>query len=241
MVPMARPAEPDSQLLRIALLEDDRLLRERILLPRLADYGFEVVGMETAAELEAHLAREVPHIVVMDVGLPDADGFALAQDLRRRHPLLGIVMLTGRNASIDRVRGLSEGADAYLAKPVEVELLAATLQSLARRLRAIEGMPAPGRGWRLDANGWSLVAPGGASVPLTRSERRLVARLLQESGTPVARDQLIAAVTDDVHQFDPHRLESMVHRLRRKVATLGAGPLPLQAVHGEGYVFSDPG
>lgn len=231
------PAE--RPLLSIALLEDDSLLRERILLPRLADYGFDVTGMETAAELEAYLQRRTPQIVVMDVGLPDADGFALAQELRRRHPTLGIVMLTGRSATPDRVRGLSEGADAYLAKPVEVEVLAATLQSLARRLQVVE--PDRGKGWRLDPSGWSLLTPAGTHVPLTRSERRLMASLLRQPGMPVSREALIAAITDDVLQFDPHRLESMVHRLRRKVATLGAGPLPLQAVHGEGYLFSESG
>ncbi len=194
--------------------------------------------METAAELEAHLARSMPHIVVLDVGIPDADGFGLAQDLRRRYPDLGIVMLTWRNGTSDRVRGLSEGADAYLAKPVEVEVLAATLQSLARRLRLM--VPDHGKGWRLDASGWCLLSPAAGSIPLTRAERRLLGRLLEcPAGTLVLREQLIKAMTEDVHQFDPHRLESVIHRLRRKVTALGAGALPLRAVHGEGYVFGN--
>lgn len=226
----------DQNLLRIVLLEDDSLLRERILLPRLADYGLDVTGMETAAELEAYLSRMIPHILVLDVGLPDADGFTLAQRMRRQHPGMGIVMLTGRGSTPDRVRGLSEGADAYLAKPVEVELLAATLQSVARRLRLIE--VDRGRGWRLDAGGWNLLTPAAVPVPLTRGERKLVSRLLQTPGIPVLREDLIASMTEDVHQFDPHRLESMVHRLRRKATTIGGAALPLQAVHGEGYVFN---
>ncbi|MEN4904731.1 response regulator [Luteimonas sp. TWI1416] len=72
--------------LTIALLEDDDMLRERILLPRLADFGFQIEGMASAAELEQRLRRGVPDIVVLDVGLPDASGYDVARSLRMRHP-----------------------------------------------------------------------------------------------------------------------------------------------------------
>lgn len=220
---------------RIVLLEDDALLRERILLPGLANYGFLATGLETAAELEDHLQSHAADIVVLDVGLPDADGFAVARELRRRFPGIGIVMLTGRGDTPDRVRGLSLGADAYLAKPVEVELLAATLHSLARR---VQGAPAQPQGWRLDANGWCLLSPEGDSIALTKTERRLLQPLVAAAGEVVGREALIGALTDNVHDFDPHRLDSLVHRLRRKVASTCGAQLPLQAVHGEGYVFN---
>src|SRR5262245_51042036 len=133
--------------LRIALLEDDPVLRDRILVPGLANFGFAVTGMDTAARLRDLLGSTTFDIVVLDLGLPDADGFSLAGDIRAGYPDIGIVMLTGRGATPDRVRGLSQGADAYLSKPVEIELLAATLHSLARRLHG----PAPAvRRWHLD-------------------------------------------------------------------------------------------
>lgn len=224
--------------LRIALLEDDAALRDRILMPGLANYGFAVSGMETAAQLHAHLRAHSVDIVVLDVGLPDQDGFVVAREVRAAFPGIGIVMLTGRGETPDRVRGLSEGADAYLAKPVEIELFAATLHSLARRLRGVPGSPAIRR-WHLDTNGWCLVSPSGRTVALSKTERRVVDRLTTIPGQLVTRDEMIAALTDNVFDFDPHRLDSLISRLRRKVADTCGEPLPLVAVHGEGYVLND--
>lgn len=226
--------------LRVALLEDDAVLRDRILLPGLANFGFAMVGMETASELRDHMRAGAFDIVVLDVGLPDADGFTLARHLREESPGMGIVMLTGRGETCDRVRGLSQGADAYLAKPVEIDLLAATLHSLARRLRGAT-TSATAKGWHLDENGWCLVSPGGGTVALTKTERRLVERLTVSRGQLVARDVLIAAMTSNVYDFDPHRLDSMIYRLRRKVADGCGEAFPLQAVHGEGYVLTGTG
>lgn len=213
------------------------MLRDRILLPGLAGFGFDVSGMATAAILRDAMQSTAFDIVVLDVGLPDADGFVLAGDLRAGNPAIGIVMLTGRGETPDRVRGLSQGADAYLSKPVEISLLAATLHSLARRLRDAPGV-AVARHWHLDTDGWCLVSPMGKTVALTRTERRVVDCLMAAPGQLVTREELIAALTPNVHDFDPHRLDSLIHRLRRKVAACGQ-PLPLTALHGEGYVLHD--
>ena len=236
-MPLPPRESPSADVLQVALLEDDALLRERILLPGLLNYGFAVTGMETAAELEQHLQGSAADIVVLDVGLPDADGFEVARQLRARFPDIGIVMLTGRGETPDRVRGLSQGADAYLAKPVEIELLAATLHTLARRVQRLQSAPVA-RDWRLDSNGWCLLSPAGDSIALTKGERRLLQPLFAAAGDVVARETLIAALTDNVHDFDPHRVDSMIHRLRRKVVAACGAQLPLQAVHGEGYVFN---
>lgn len=233
---MTRPTDADYAL-QVALLEDDAMLRERILLPGLANFGFVATGLETVAELHSHLRAQTADIVVLDVGLPDGDGFAVTRELRTRFPAIGIVMLTGRGDTPDRVRGLSEGADAYLSKPVEIELLAATLHSLARRMRNLPP-PAASKRWQLDANGWCLVSPSGRAVALTKTERRLSHSLVTAGGGVVSRDALIASLTDNIHDFDTHRLDSMIHRLRRKVADACGEPLPLTAVHGEGYVLT---
>lgn len=221
--------------LHLVLLEDDDLLRDRILLPRLAQFGFEVRATGSAAGLHALVAQRTPDLFVLDIGLPDGDGFTLARSLRGSLPDAGIVILTGRGDSVDRVRGLFEGADAYLAKPVEIDVLVATLYSVARRLKPTK---APVGRWELSADEWFLRSPAGGQVMLTKGERRLLESLLQHANEVLPRESLIAVLTDDVDAFDPHRLDSMVHRLRRKVlATLGE-PLPLNAVHGTGYVLT---
>ncbi|GAB3093443.1 response regulator transcription factor [Lysobacter terrae] len=224
--------------LRILLLEDDVDLREQVLLPGLTDYGFSVSGVSSAAALYDRLNTEVPDIVVLDLGLPDADGFSVGQAVRALLPHIGIIMLTGYVEMAHQLRGLNHGADAYLMKPVQLDLLAANLRSLARRLRG-RAAPVAAQRWNFDAGDWCLTSPNGRSVALSKTEQRVMSRLSNALGQLVTREQLVAAVTDDVHDYDPHRIESLVHRLRRKVATQCGEPLPLMAVHGKGYVLSD--
>ncbi len=224
-------------ILRLLLIEDDALLRERVLLPRLAQFGFDVTAIGQVEELAEAMARRLPDIVVLDIGLPGRDGFEVARTLRAQYADIGIVMLTGRSDTTDRVRGLSEGADAYLSKPVEIDVLVATLHSVARRLGRTTAPARGGGDWRLDSDDWLLLSPRGERVILSKTERLLLEELMREPGRVLSREALIGALTDDVLAFDPHRLDSLIHRLRRKVLAAAGEPLPLNAVHGRGYVL----
>jgi DNA-binding response OmpR family regulator len=224
------------QPIRVIVVEDDDDLREDIIVPMLRDHGFETIGLATAAELFARLKSFDPAVIVLDVGLPDDSGFAVARRLRRESAV-GIVMLTGLREEPDQVRGLANGADAYLAKPVSQHLLIATLRSVVRRL-----MPATSPSafpWQLEAEGWRLVTPNDKSVDLTAMERTVMMRLLASIGTPVPRETLISDLAfGQADDFDPHRLDMVVHRLRRRVAAVSEMALPLRAVRGLGYVIT---
>ncbi len=231
--------------LKVAVLEDDDALREDILIPTLVDYGFHVNGARTARELYRLMLDRRFDLVVLDLGLPDEDGISVASHLRETGDL-GLVMLTASREKHDRVRALEESVDAFLTKPVDPDIFAATLHSVARRLHlhasscpsepALPGVaPAP---WRLEANGWLLVAPDGQSVALTTPEHDLLSMLMRDTDQPVSRETLIGVLTRNVYDFDPHRLEMMVHRLRRKVKKQVGQPLPLLTVRGAGYLFA---
>ncbi|OOG49579.1 hypothetical protein B0E50_05565 [Rhodanobacter sp. C01] len=227
-----------SDLLHVMLLDDDELLRDRVLAPRLRQFGFDVTAIGRMAEMAAAVEMQRPDIVLLDIGLPDSDGFTVVRWLHAELPGTGIVMLTGRSENIDRVRGLSEGADAYLSKPVEIDVLVATLQSLARRLKLSPACAAAENVWRLDSNDWLLLSPTSGRVALSKAERCLLEKFMQHPNQVVSRESLIGTLTNDVHEFDPHRLDSLIHRLRRKVlATLGQS-LPLDAIYGQGYLFA---
>ena len=220
----------------VLLLEDDVLLRDRVLVPKLQQFGFEVMATGRATEMRAAISRRVPDIIVLDVGLPDGDGFDVARMLRAEHTNIGIVMLTGRSESLDVVRGLSEGADAYLAKPVEIDVLVATLYSVARRLRP--PTPIGESTWRLSSDQWFLLSPAGGKVRLSKAERRLLIALMKQPNEVVLRESLIDALTDDAVGFDPHRVDAVIYRLRRKVLTNLREPLPLDVVHGTGFLLA---
>jgi DNA-binding response OmpR family regulator len=225
--------------LQVAVLEDDAELRENILVPMLSRFDFEVQGFATSIDLFQAMLVRAFDLLVLDIGLPDADGFTVARRLRENFAI-GIVILTGRRATADQVKGLTEAADAWLVKPVEVEVIAATLHSLARRMRLNSSekvATAVAAQWRLAPEGWRLHAPGDGSMALNQSERRLLTRLFAVPGELVTHDELISTLITAAEDVDLHRLEMLIHRLRRKVSTKFGKHLPLRSVRGRGYVI----
>ncbi|MBM7332942.1 MAG: response regulator transcription factor [Alcanivorax sp.] len=228
--------------LNVVVVEDDAEQRE-LVINEIAAKGFNVKGCADATALWRHLTVSHCDLIVLDVGLPGEDGLSVAEHLRTSSQV-GIVMLTGYSASADQVRGLRHGADAYLTKPVDYPVLVATLESLGRRLRGRHAPP-PAAGqeqgdgdWQLVADGWKLRTPDQQDVILTAYERDMLRCLIRASGRPIDRESLIGALTRDVHDFDPHRLEMVIYRLRRKIRAVSECTLPLEAVRGVGYLVN---
>ncbi|WP_229720796.1 response regulator transcription factor [Dyella nitratireducens] len=229
------------QHLHVVVLEDDAALRQQILLPALRRHGFAVQGAACAAELYRHMLARSFDIAVLGIGLDHDSGLAVTQHLRGMSEI-GIVVLTGDADRERHTYALNAGADICLTKPVDVKVLSATLQSLARRLMRrvsrVDDHATTAHGWRLDAGGWRLVSPYGKAVALTSSEQCVVTLLAQQKGQPVPRESLIRSLSHRAEEFDPHRLEMMVHRLRRKVLAQTGERLPLLAARGVGYLLS---
>lgn len=225
----------------ILVVEDDAELRDEILRPGLHEAGFETVGAGSAIDAYRSMLSRDYSMFILDVGLPDEDGFTLARNLRTLTNA-GIIMLTGRlRSNLDQARGLDLGADAYITKPVDMGVLAATVRSILRRIADVTAPPprrAAATGWQLDLGGWNLVAPGGRKVPLTQAERMLLDLLFASASETVTRAAILALLTRDLQDFDPHRLEMLVHRLRRKVFAETGETFPLRAVRGVGYVLT---
>src|ERR1700756_4440291 len=166
--------------LHIAVLEDNWELRQEILLPALRDYGFHAHGAATAAALYRMMLTQHFDMLVLDIGLPDEDGFTVARHLRGISKDLGIVMLSNREGREHHLNALQSGADFFLTKPVDLELLAAILHNLSRRLTrhvpddAAADIVSSGP-WRLEGGGWRLVSPQEKRVALTHLEQCLVA------------------------------------------------------------------
>jgi len=226
----------------VVVVEDDDEMRE-LMVSELSDHSSNVVGVASAEALYRHLAVHDCDIVVLDVGLPGEDGYSVARHLRRKSDV-GIVMLTARGGSRDMVRGLETGADLYLAKPVDMDVLIASLVSLARRLgdttpvsAAIPVRQSP-LAWALGADGWNLHTPQGNSIPLGEGERAFLQPLFATPGRPVERETLIQAISGEPWNFDPHRLEVLLHRLRSRVRAQCGLTLPVRAVRGVGYLFA---
>lgn len=224
----------------VLVVEDDPEMRDEILVPGLRDAGFNVVGAGSAIETyRSMLARDFS-VFILDIGLPDEDGLTIANHLRKLTDA-GIVILTGsKRDKADRIRALEGGADAYITKPVDVDVLAANVRSLLRRIgqrkhRHVAAVSPSD--WHLATDGWNLISPNGVKVQLTHAERLFIGLLATSPGDAVSREAIIVRLTESIHDFDPHRLEMLVHRLRRKTSTATRESLPLKSVRGVGYVF----
>lgn len=231
------------QPLHVLVLDDDVAVRQQMLMPALRMHGFAVQGVGSIAELHRLTLTRAFDIAVLSIALDGGDDMAAIPQLRTRSDM-GIVVLTKSADCEHHTYALRAGADICLVKPVDMDVLAATLQSLARRLtllasrNLIHGQVVMTRDWRLETRSWRLISPHGKAVLLTSAEQCVVTLLAQEKGRPVPREALIRALARCADEFDPHRLEMMVHRLRRKVLAKTGERLPLLAARGVGYVLS---
>jgi DNA-binding response OmpR family regulator len=227
----------------VLVCEDDEDLLE-ILVDGLTRQGFAATGVPDGRALDSAYLREPPHIVVLDIGLPGEDGFAVARRLRRLPgPPVGIIVVSARAALEDRLQGLMEGADAYLTKPVDLKELGLAIRNLRRRLgpEPQPPAPAPAAGYSLDPLRSQLVLPSFRRVDLTATELQILRLLAQCPGAPVERHLLLRHLQYPEDLLGIQRLEAAVSRLRAKIRTCEPGlSLPLRARHGSGYAFLAP-
>ncbi|SMF73478.1 DNA-binding response regulator, OmpR family, contains REC and winged-helix (wHTH) domain [Azospirillum oryzae] len=238
----------------IVVVEDENSLRSDMV-EYLSSCGFDAIGARDGAELDRLLRNRSAAIIILDVNLPDEDGFKIAARLRDGHGA-GIIMVTARSSTVDRVVGLEIGADAYLVKPVELRELEAQVKSLLRRLseRAAETASQAANGnaggeagdsadearWSLDPTEWSLTNPAGIRISLTSMEMKLTSLLAAQARKPATRDQISQALYNRRWNPEDRSIDTVVGRLRHKVEGAIGGPAPLKSVHGVGYVFSAP-
>jgi two-component system response regulator MprA len=215
---------------RVLIAEDDEELRG-VLRRGLAEEGFVPETVATGAELLARVDSEPPDLLIVDIGLPDADGRDLCQALRARGIQAPVLFLTARDALPDRISGFDAGGDDYVTKPFAFAEVVARLHSLARRAGADGALEAAGL--RLDPIAHAA-ACAASSTSLTPTEFRLLARLLARPDETVRRRDLIRAGWPHGAIVHENTLDAYVARLRRKLRSLEAAP-PITTVHGVGY------
>lgn len=222
---------------RVLVVEDDADLRVE-LVDYLRFYGMDVDGAANIGMMTSLLDSSFWDVLVLDLGLPDGDGVAVARRVRERLGLkLGIVMVTARGHVEDRIAGFSVGADAYLVKPVNPRELKAVIDQLWGRLKNGRDKPAE-LGWRLDATTLQLCIPGGTAITLTGSEARLLANLFNTPGEVVSRDELCKGLPPGGAADETRRLDTLVSRLRTKVELVSGVELPIKTFRNLGYAFT---
>jgi two-component system response regulator MprA len=218
---------------RIGLCEDDADLRSVLVRALLAE-GFEVRETMSGHEAVQAFTGAPPDLLILDVGLPDADGRDVCQALRGHGVTAPVIFLTARDALPDRVAGFNAGGDDYLTKPFALVELIVRVRALLRR----SGNDTPGvvdPGLRLDPAAHAARVDE-RTEQLTPTEFRLLAALAASPEEVVRRPRLVAAAWPDGAIVHQNTLDTYVARLRRKLAALEA-PQRIETVRGVGYVL----
>ena len=206
--------------------------------------GYRVSTANDGNGMRRALGQSHVDLVILDLMLPGEDGLTLARGLRDESGI-GIIILTGRGETVDRIIGLEMGADDYLPKPFHLRELLARVKSVLRRVQSRTGEPgqtsrshAQFAGWSLDLSSRELMSPAGEEVRLTTGEFDLLAAFVNNPNQVLSRDRLLdLARNREAGPFD-RTIDVQVGRLRRKLEEDPQNPSLIKTVRGSGYIFT---
>lgn len=224
---------------------DDEVEITLLLAGYLGGHGFRVTQLHSGRALLDLMTSDPPALVLLDLGLPGEDGFAIARQLRE-HWRCGLVIVTGRGDAVDKVVGLEVGADDYVTKPFDLRELLARVKAVLRRI-APAATPSPEpveqrtrlrfSTWVLDAAARSLLDAQSRDVPLTTGEFELLSVFVRNPGRVLSRDYLLEQTRGrEAAPFD-RTIDVLVGRLRRKIEPDPENPQILKSVRGAGYIL----
>jgi len=207
--------------------------------------GYRVSTAHDGGGMRRVLGQSHIDLVILDLMLPGEDGLTLARSLRSESGI-GIIILTGRGETVDRIIGLEMGADDYLPKPFHLRELLARVKSVLRRVQSRTGEPgaqtlrshARFAGWNLDLSSRELLSPAGEEVRLTTGEFDLLTAFVANANQVLSRDRLLdLARNREAGPFD-RTIDVQVGRLRRKLEDDPQNPSMIKTVRGSGYIFT---
>ena len=218
---------------RVLVIDDDRKLCS-LLSDYLGEAGFEVATAQRADDGLRMIKAHHPGIVILDVMLPDMDGFEACRTIRRSSAV-PILMLTARGEVTDRVVGLELGADDYMPKPFEPRELVARIQAILRRGRTAEEVWTFGS-LRVDPQRRSAFL-NDEPVPLTTAEFDLLELLIRSRGRVLTRSSILDGVKGEAWDAFDRSIDVLVSRLRQKLGDDPRRPRYVRTVRGTGYAF----
>ncbi len=224
----------------IFVVEDEKHLAEGLRFNLEAE-GYRVETFETGEEALAKLSPEVV-LVLLDVMLPGMDGFSVVSEMRKRGDFTPVLMLTARGRTEDVLKGFESGADDYLPKPFDLDILLARARGLLRRNAWSTSAPQPATA-RLDLEGKTVdlermeLIDGQNAQPLTLMETNLLRFLAERDGQTVSRSQLLEGVWGVREDTDTRAIDNFIVRLRRYIEKDPAKPRFLTTIRGVGYRF----
>ena len=229
----------------ILIVDDDAEIRI-LIKDYLEDQGYSVSTASNGQTMRHVMATREVDLVILDLVMPGEDGLVLTRYLRDTSSV-GIIILTGKGDTVDRVVGLEMGADDYLAKPFAMRELLARIRSVSRRttdrpeIRARRDDVARFAGWELDFAAQQLKTLQGERVPLTGAEFTLLAAMVNNPYRVLSRDKILDLVKQGGDMPFDRAVDVLVYRLRQKIEADPKHPALIKTVRGAGYMFAPGG
>jgi DNA-binding response OmpR family regulator len=216
----------------ILIVEDDATIRQELktLLER---YGYDVITTDDFQDVVGLALSENPHLALLDINLPQYDGFHICRELRSRSNI-PIIVVTSRNSETDELMSMNLGADHFVTKPYNTDILLAKISALLTRAYDV-GAARPIRFGDLILDvGKSEAACGERRVELTKNELRILTLLIERQGNIAPREDIMNALWQNGDFVDDNTLTVNINRLRRKLGEIGAADM-LKTKRGQGY------
>ena len=220
---------------KILIVEDDKGISDFII-PELKHEGYETVLAVTGREGLEKAQNENPDLILLDVMLPELNGLEVLRRIRQSSKV-PVILETARGETIDKINGLNEGADDYIAKPFEIEELLARINALLRRVQfSNETTPVLKHG-DLEMNISSMgISVCGNSISLSKIEFMMLKLFIEKAGTVLSRNDIIDAVWGKNHFIDINTVDVYVGYLRTKLSDYSDTEF-IKTVRGSGYIM----
>jgi two-component system catabolic regulation response regulator CreB len=221
---------------KIMIVEDEPAIADNIRYSLNTD-GFETICFNSGSHVIKHLAREPVDLIILDIGLPDINGFELCKEIRKNY-LIPIIFLTARTDEVDRVVGLEIGGDDYMTKPFSPRELSARVKAVLRRMRqGTEAAPA-GRAFQIDESR-KQISFFGTKLGLSRYEYALLRVFIRRPGHVFSREQLMDMVWDEPEASMDRTVDAHIKNIRIKLKAVKPELEPIITHRGMGYSFSE--
>lgn len=217
---------------RIMIVEDDRTIRQE-LKSLLEKYRYDVMAVEEFHGVADSVLASEPHLVLLDLNLPVSDGHQICRDIRKRSDI-PIIVVTSSESEIDELMSMTLGADYFVSKPYNTQILIAKISNLLNRAYGSGGSSEISFGGLSLDIGRGAASYCGSSVELTKNEMRILQILIENRGAIVSRDEIMNALWQTDAFVDDNTLTVNINRLRGRLGEIGARSV-LKTRRGQGY------
>ncbi len=220
---------------KILIVEDDEKLREELKI-FLNNNGYKADGLKNFENTISDILRINPDLLLLDINLPNCDGEYICKEIRKQSQM-PIIIITSRDNELDELISINYGADHYITKPFNIQILLAKIASILKRVQNIDGNTEKiyAKDFILNISK-STIEKNEKSIELTKNEYKILSFLIQNRDKIVSRDEIMKYLWDDESFIDDNTLTVNITRLRNKLEEVGLKEL-LETKRGQGYIL----